>query len=71
MESLLNDARKFKKDNLKNDGILSFLVNQGKHVDNIFKKLVTSNSISEETARKLVGTSPNIMYELCSQRHHR
>lgn len=71
MESLLNDARKFKKDNLKNDGILSFFVNQGKHVDNIFKKLVTSNSISEGTARKLVGTSPNIMHGLCSQRHHR
>ena len=32
-----------KKINFRNDGILSFSVNQEKWVDNIFKKLITSN----------------------------
>ena len=32
-----------KKNNLKNDGILNFAINQEKHVDNIFKKLVASS----------------------------
>ena len=43
---------------LKNDEILSFAVNQEKSVDNILKKLLKSNSISEETRRSLktVGT---------------
>ena len=48
MEKLLNDTWKFEKHNLKNDGILDFAVNQEKHVDNILKNLVASNSISEE-----------------------
>ena len=43
---------------LNNDEILSFAVNQEKSVDNILKKLLKSNSISEETRRSLkpVGT---------------
>ena len=43
---------------LKNDEILSFAVNQEKIVGNILKKLLKSNSISEETRRSLkpVGT---------------
>ena len=49
MENLLNDTREFEKINLKNDGILNFAVNQEKRVDNILKKLVVTNSISEET----------------------
>ena len=66
MDNLLNDTRKFEKINLKNDGILNFAINQEKHVDNIFKKLVASNSISEETrSLKPVGTRPVIMYGLC------
>ena len=38
-----------------------------KRVDNIFKKLFVSNSISEETRRyfKPVGTKPVIIYGLC------
>ena len=62
MENLLNDKRKFEKINLKNDGILNFAVNQEKRVDNIFKKLVAANSISEETRKsfKPVGTRPGI-----------
>ena len=67
MDNLLNDTRKFEKINLKNDGILNFAINQEKRVENILKKLVASNSISEETRRSLkpVGTRPGIMYGLC------
>ena len=67
MENLLNDTRKFENINLKNDGILNFVINQEKRVDNILKKLVASNSISEKTRRSLkpVGTRPGIMYGLC------
>ena len=67
MENLLNDTQKFEKINLQNDGILNFAVNQEKSVDNIFKKLVATNSISEETRKSLkpVGTRPGIMYGLC------
>ena len=67
MENLLNDIRKFEQIDLKNNGILSFVVNQEKSVANILKKLVTSNSISEETRRSLkpVGSWSGIMYGLC------
>ena len=66
IENFLNDTCKFEKNNLKNNGILSFPVNQEKRVDNIFKKLVASNNVSEETRRSLkpVGTRPGIMYGL-------
>ena len=62
MENLLNDTRKFENINLKNDGILNFVINQEKRVDNILKKLVASNSISEKTRRSLkpVGTRPGM-----------
>ena len=52
--------------NLKNDGILNFAINQEKHAKNIFKKLVASNSISEERSRSLkpVGTRSGITYGL-------
>ena len=67
MENLLNDTRIFEKNDLKNDGILKFAVNQEKRVDNILKKFVASNSISEKRRRflKPVGTRPGIMYGLC------
>ena len=66
MENLLNDTRKFETIYLKKDGILNFAINQEKHVDNILKKLVASNSITDET-RSLnpVWTRPGIMYGLC------
>ena len=66
-ENLLNDTRKFEKINLKNHRILNFGVNQEKRVDNIFKKLVATNNISEETKKSLqpIGTKPGIMYGLC------
>ena len=46
---------------------MNFAINQEKRFENIFKKLVSSNSISEETRRflKPVGTRPGIMYGLC------
>ena len=66
MDNLLNDTQKFEKINLKNDGILNFAINQEKRGDNISKKLVASNSISEEIrSLKPVGTRPGIMYGLC------
>ena len=70
MENLLNGIRKFEKISLKNDGILNFAINQEKRVDYIFRKLVASNSISEERRRSLkpVGTRPGMMYGLCKVR---
>ena len=55
-----------KKSDLQNNGILNFAVNQEKRVDNTLKKLVASNSISEETRRSLkpVGTRSGITYGL-------
>ena len=53
MENLLYDTGKFEKVNLKNGGILRLAANEDKRVVNIFKKLVTSNSISGETRRSL------------------
>ena len=66
IENLLNDKQKFEKNNLKNDGILNFTVNQKKCV-NILKKLFVSSSTYEETWRSLkpVGTRPGIMKGLC------
>ena len=48
-------------------GILNFAVNQEKRVDNIFKKLVATNSITEEGRKclKSVGTKPGVMKGLC------
>ena len=67
IKNLLNDTWKFEKFNLKNDGTLNFAVKQEKRVDNILKKLVASNGISEEPRRSLkpVGTRAGIMYALC------
>ena len=52
--------------NLKNDRISIFAINQEKRAKNIFKKLVASNSIPEETRRSLkpVGTRSGITYGL-------
>ena len=46
---------------------MNFAVNQEKRVDNILRKLVVTNSISEETRKspKPFGTRPGIMYGLC------
>ena len=63
MENLLSDE----KVTLKNDAFLNFVVNQGKHIDTIFKNLVDSNSMSKEMRKSIkpVGTRPGTMYGLC------
>ena len=60
MENLLSDERV----TLKNDAFLNFVVNQGKHIDTIFKNLVDSNSMSKEMRKSIkpVGTRPGTMY---------
>ena len=67
MENVINETRKFEKNISKNDEILSFSVYQEKLVDNIFKKLVASNIISQERRRssKPVGNRHSIMYGIC------
>ena len=47
MGKLLNDTWEFEKFFLENDVILSFTFNQEKQADNIFEKLVASNSIQD------------------------
>lgn len=67
VKNLLNDTWKFKKLNLKNDRTWNFAANEEKHVHNIFKKFIASNSISEETRRfvKPVWTRPGIINGIC------
>ena len=52
---------------LKDDNFLNFITSQEKRISKIHKKLVDSNSISEETRRHLkpVETRPGIMYVSC------
>ena len=67
MENLPNDTCIFEKISLKNNESLSFAINQEKRVENVFKKLVMSPYISDETTRTLepIGTRPGVMYGLC------
>ena len=62
MENLLSNERV----TLKNDAFLNFVVNQGKHIDTIFKNLVDSNSMSKEMRNSIkpVGTRTGTMYGL-------
>ena len=63
MENFLSDESKFQKITLKDDNFLNFITSQ----DKIYKKLVDSNSMYEETRKHLkpVGTRPGIMYGSC------
>ena len=67
MENFLSDQSKFHKIDLKDDNFLNFVTSQEKRIDKINRKLVDSNSMSEETRRHLkpVGTRPGIMYGSC------
>ena len=67
MENFLSDQSKFQTIAVKDDNFLYFITNQEKRIDKIYKKLVDSNSMSEETRRhlKAVGTRPGIMYGSC------
>ena len=72
MESLLNDACKLEKNNLKKWWNFVFCCEQRKMCWRTFKKLVKSNSIFEETRRSLtlVGSRPGILYGLCKLHKH-
>ena len=67
MENFLSDQSKFQKIALKDDNFLNFITSQEKRIDKICKKLVDSNSMSDETRKQLkpVGTRPGIMYGSC------
>ena len=64
MEHFLRDQIKFQKITLKDDNFLNFITSQEKGIDKMYKKLVDSKSLSEETQRHLkpVRTRPGIMY---------
>ena len=49
MENFLSDQSKFQKITVKDDNFLNFITSQEKRIDKIYKKLVDSNSMSEET----------------------
>ena len=67
MNDILSDQKKFSKVSLKDDTLLSFAINQEKHVDKVLKKFAESKSVSEKTRKSLkpVGTRPGIMYGSC------
>ena len=52
-ENIQNYVRRFEKINLENDEFFSFPVNQEKRVDSIFKNIIASNGIFDETRRFL------------------
>ena len=67
MDDILSDQKKFSKISLKDDTLLNFAINQEKHVDKVLKKLVESNSMTDQTRKSLksVGTTPGVMYGSC------
>ena len=67
MENFLSDQSKFQKIALKDDNFLNFITCQEKRIDKIYKKLIDSNSMSQETRKHLkpVGIRPGIMYGSC------
>ena len=67
MENFLSDQSKFQKTAVKEDNFFNFITCQEKRIDKIFKKLVCSKGMSEETQRHLkpVRTKPGIIYGSC------
>ena len=49
MENFLKGQNKFQKIALKDDNFLNSITSQEKRIDKMYKKLVNSNSMSEET----------------------
>ena len=49
MENFLKGQNKFQKIALKDDNFLNSIISQEKRIDKMYKKLVNSNSMSEET----------------------
>ena len=52
---------------MKDDTLLNFAINRGKHVDKVPKKLFESKSMTEKTRKSLkpVGSRPDIIYGSC------
>ena len=67
IEKFLSDQSKFQKTVVKDDNCLNFITTQEKRIDKIYKKLVDSYSLSEETRKYLkpLGTRPGIIYGSC------
>ena len=67
MENFWSDQRKFQIIALKDGNFLNFVTSQEKRVDEIYKKLDNSNSMSEETRRHLKAaiSRHRIMYGSC------
>ena len=67
MENFWSDQRKLQIIALKDGNFLNFVTSQEKRIDEIYKKLDNSNSMSEETRRHLKAaiTRPRIMYGSC------
>ena len=67
VNDILSDQNKFTKVNMKDDTLLNFAINQGKHVDKVLKKFVESKRMTEKTRKflKPVGTRPYMMYGSC------
>ena len=59
MEKFLSGQSKFQKISLKDDNFLNFITSQEKRIDKIYKKLVDSTNMSDETRKHLrpVGTA--------------
>ena len=53
MENFSSDQIKFQKTTVNDDNLLNYITSQEKHIDKILKKLVDTNSMSEETRRHL------------------
>ena len=60
--NVLSDRKKFNIVSLKDDTLLNFAINQGKHVDKVLKKLVESKSMTQKTRKSL---KPGVMYGSC------
>ena len=67
MENFWSDQSKFQIIALKDGNFLNFVTSEEKRIDEIYKKLDNSNSMSEETRRHLKAaiTRPRMMYGSC------
>ena len=66
METITSNHNKFEKISIKN-GILNFLINHEKNINNCLKRLEKSGTLSteENIAIKSVEGRPGILYGLC------
>ena len=71
IEKNLSDQSKFQKIVLKDDNCWNFITSKQKSINKSYKKLVDSNSMSEEIQKHLkpVGSRPGILYCFCKVRN--